>query len=175
MQFSIKSALSLLTIFSASALADHGHGYLQNISLYVESNNTEINGNGLVSKHSGAGVDNIYLATEAEQLIYDNSKNLVYRDYAGQYKEYLDGDSDGFIKLTVSDDLFATFLFGDSIDGGKEYMSWGSAQTGFYACKNVNEAYNYSASQYELMYYPYEDKIDNDSCVAVKVYREFNN
>ncbi|GME71117.1 unnamed protein product [Ambrosiozyma monospora] len=168
MQFSIKSSLSLFTILSASV-----HGYLQNISLYVDSDNTEINGNGLYTKHSGAGTDFFYLGTGADSLVFDSETKHVYRAYGPQYEQYFAADNSGFVLMTVDDAIDVHFT---QINGGKQYMSLGNStqdQGTFYACKNVNDPGHYSTSSYELMYYTGEN-VENDSCVSIKVYREVN-
>ncbi|GME67492.1 unnamed protein product [Ambrosiozyma monospora] len=169
MQFSIRSALSLFTILSASVLADSS---LENIALYVESDNTEINGNGLSTLHSGAGIDYFFLGTSAESLIFDSSKAQIYKTFAGQYEQYFDAATSNYVQMTVSEAHIADIQF-TKVDGGKQYLNLNSSPDGFYACKNVNDPYNYSASSYELMYYA-DGSVDNDSCVAVKVYAEAN-
>ncbi|GME71185.1 unnamed protein product [Ambrosiozyma monospora] len=170
MQFSVRSALSLFAILSASVMADDSN--LENIGLYVESDNTEIDGNGLSSKHSGAGIDYFFLGTGSETLIFDSSKAQIYKNFAGQYEQYFDVATSNYVQMTVSDANIASVQF-TQVDGGKQYLTLGSSQDGFYACKNVNDPYNYSASSYELMYYA-DGNVNNDSCVAVKVYREVN-
>ncbi|GME86755.1 unnamed protein product [Ambrosiozyma monospora] len=122
----------------------------ESIKLYVNSkaDAPQIFGAGISSKHSGAGINYLFLGRGAETLQYDGFEITSTNSGTKQWLN-LDGP---FVQLTVASTGGQRLTWKD-VDG-KKYLSVNGRSDGFFACKNTGDPYNYSANEYELMYYP---------------------
>ncbi|KAK6453768.1 uncharacterized protein RJT20DRAFT_131193 [Scheffersomyces xylosifermentans] len=133
--------LSALALLSSQALAA-----LQNVTLWVESDNSTINGNGLSSLHEGAGINYVFLGQNAQTLIHDDVNNWLYFIPVEPLRQYFAVENN-IAQVTVAfTDNTVTFENG--------YLSYGGSTEGFYALLNINDPYNYSKTQKALVHYP---------------------
>ncbi|GMG39612.1 unnamed protein product [Ambrosiozyma monospora] len=136
-------------------------------SLFVNSSNPALSGSGIYGKHSGEGVDYLYLGDKnfnSSQLLMRDGTQL-YTNRTGNAK-YFNVD-DPYAKLTVAgpNSKKIGFVYYDD----KHCLTVGGDISGFFACKNTSDPYNYSVHEFELMYYPTGG--ENDNCIPVNVYK----
>ncbi|GME85057.1 unnamed protein product [Ambrosiozyma monospora] len=148
MKFATLSAVSLALV--SKALAD------ETVELFIKSDNSDVSGKGISAIHEGAGINYFFAGNGAQDLSYDGS-SLTSNEIG--YPQWF--TPDGFVQMSVSGEV--TGITFDS-DGTLEYN--GSAD-GFQACKNVNDPYNYSKSQYAIMY-----KSSSGDCVDIKLIKK---
>lgn len=132
---------TLLTLAASSAVASADSVYL-----VAKSNSTEVNGNGVGFAHEGAGINYGFLGTgKGSTLSYSAADKQLTLDTGVEQFFRVSG---GFVAASVEGpDAAITF---DSND----YLLVNGSSSYFYACKNTNDPYKYSASSYEVMYYP---------------------
>ncbi|GME97684.1 unnamed protein product [Ambrosiozyma monospora] len=162
MQFAIIFALTVLSTISPSLAR-----FVLPASLFVNSSNLAVSGSGIYGKHSGAGIDYLYLGDKSynsSQLLMTDGTQL-YTNRTG-YAKYFNVD-DHYAKLTVSGPNSKNIEF-DYYDD-KHYLTVGGEMGGFFACKNTSDPYNYSLSEFELMYYPTGG--EGSACIPVNVYK----
>ncbi|OWB57975.1 hypothetical protein B5S28_g3961 [[Candida] boidinii] len=156
MKFSTISIAALSAqVMSGALAADSFNG--EEITLTVSSESDEINGKGLTSIHEGAGINYVFLADGNTELYYDADKKVVYQPFLESSYQFLAAIGSYFALTVTSSGNEFTFD-----DEGVLYLNGSSS--GFYACKDTKDPYNYSQKTYELMYYP-EDA--PESCLAL--------
>lgn len=129
----------------------------ENVNLVVKSDHSDINGNTLGFPHEGAGLNYAFLGTSsASQLLEYDESSKTFTEPGSTIPQSL-GLSGNFIALTVAEPS-AEFTF----DGNTLQLN--GTSDSFYACKNVNDPYNYSQSSYALMYF--KDSAPED-CLAL--------
>lgn len=144
---------TLLATATAAAAAN-----AQTVNLVVKSGSKEIDGNTIGFKHEGAGMDYAFLGTSAQSQLLDydaTSKSLTYN---AQYPYSFNVDK--YVSLTVGgSNSEITF-------NSENTLLVNGTSSGFYACKNTNDPYQYSKYSYELMYYKTEAPLD---CIALNL------
>lgn len=124
----------------------------------VESDNKEINGNGLSSLHEGAGLNYFFLGKDSEELNYDSASQQLYFDVNDQIR---------YAFSVVSNFATIGVLESYKVDFKDEYLKVNGTTEGFYACKNVNDPYRYSEGRYALM--NFLDQKAPEECILLKI------
>lgn len=133
----------------------------EDVTLFIKSDNSEVNGNSISFYHEGAGISYGFLGTSAESitLSYDESTGSLLDTNSGFTFPIPFGVSNNFVQVSVLEPG-ATFSF-----DGNTLLANGTGDV-FYACKNVNDPYRYSEKSYALMYYPSDAPTD---CIPVNI------
>ncbi|KAG7817052.1 hypothetical protein KL909_005301 [Ogataea angusta] len=155
MRFS--STLALATTV-ASVLA-------QEVTLYIDSWDTNFHGNGLEAKHEGAALDYLFLIDEADPSYTWN--------YNANTKKLTAKQGDYEFPITLGD---APYVAWGATPGYENYtfasdgaLLVNGSQENFYACKDTNDPYGYSSASYELMYYKNPNDVPHNRCYMVTV------
>lgn len=101
----------------------------------TDSTNESLNGLGLSSIHEGAGINYFLLGSGAEDLEYVDGK---LQAQVGNYPYFFNYDSN-IVQLSVVDSPTVTITDG-KLDLGQQV----------YACKNINDPYNYSQRSFAV-------------------------
>lgn len=114
--------------------------------LVVKSDNTEINDNTLGFPHEGAGINYAFLGTSAESqpLDYDADTKSLSSNLGSLVQRF--SVEEGPVELTVVGSNDQITFNDDNV------LLVNGTSDNFYACKNIGDPYNYSASSYALMY-----------------------
>lgn len=102
----------------------------------TDSTNDSLNGMGLSSIHEGAGINYFLLGTNAEDLEYVDGK---LQAQLGNFPYFFNADQN-IVQLSVVASPTVKITDG-KIDLGSQV----------YACKNINDPYNYSKSSYAVV------------------------
>ncbi|KAK9342431.1 hypothetical protein V1522DRAFT_327800, partial [Lipomyces starkeyi] len=137
------SALAIIATFASSALAA-----TKSVYLTVKSDNPTIDGQGLSSIHEGAAINYVFLGSGgSEELVYESSNSTIYNPYIFPgYPFYL--QIWGNIVVVAVGETITQFKIDSS-----NYLTVNGSESGFYAVMNTNDPYNYSAYEYEALYY----------------------
>ncbi|KAK6892163.1 Cell wall protein RHD3 [Candida tropicalis] len=145
--------LSILPLASV-ALAS-----ISNITLYVKSDNTEVNNLGVSSIHEGAAINYLFLGTNGQELQYDSdAKNI--------YLMLQTASMDVPINFTVSGGIYQLSPGGSTpveISDDGELKFDGDV----YAAKNINDPYSYSERSFFLIDH------ETDGSIPIKLYAKF--
>ncbi|VEU24196.1 DEKNAAC105327 [Brettanomyces naardenensis] len=130
------------------------------VELWVRSDDAEIDGKGLSALHEGAGISYYFLGDNATSFSYDPPTGAITQPINnGVYMTF--GAMGSYVAISVVPPFFdATF----DADGTLEANG---TSAGFFACKNTGDEYQYSVSQWEVMYYPENDA--PQGCVALTI------
>ncbi|KAG7696421.1 hypothetical protein KL930_005377 [Ogataea haglerorum] len=153
MRFS--STLALATTV-ASVLA-------QDVSLYVDSPDTELDGNGLQPLHEGAALNYLFLSNDSSYTWNYNADTKQLTAKLAQYDLPVSLKTAPYVSWGAATG-YESFTFAS--DGT---LQVNGSSDGFYACKNTNDPYGYSENGYELMYYTNEGDVPSDSCTAISL------
>lgn len=130
----MKFSLALLSTIATVLAAEY--------DLTLSSEDAELNNKGLVGWHEGAGINYLTVGGSPFHTSYDEEKKIFNSDAMGNIKTTLSVNEGNFLQ--------------DSVTGPGEFditddhvVYKGSDK--FYACKNVNDIYNYSAKTYLIM------------------------
>ncbi|KAK6463431.1 hypothetical protein DFJ63DRAFT_334966 [Scheffersomyces coipomensis] len=148
----ISSTISSLALLASSALAD-----LQNVSLFVTSDDTSINGSGISAPHEGAGINYLFVGNDGGYFGTANTTPLIYNTtYQGlfwqsqpNFNQYF-GVSPagpagyGIVQLSVA-------VSGTGVTFENGYLAYDGSTEGFYALYNISDPYNYSKSQLAIV------------------------
>lgn len=155
------AAASLLTVANAApapAPTTSSDGELYLVELITIAKDVELRGKYLSAKHEGAGINYIFLASESSQsYLYNTSKKKLVQN-VGRF-EYDFNIQDTIPQFSV--------LGSDNVDLADGYLNFNGSIDGFAACKNINDPYHYSESEYALTYYGDDDIPDN--CKAIQL------
>lgn len=123
------------------------------LTLVTESSNAEVSGKGISSIHEGAGINYFLVGTTA------NGEDLTYAD------NQLSSQAGSLTyRVSKSGDFLANSVLEPStVDISSGYAKI-DGQTDFFACKNVNDPYNYSQDSYAVV-----TSKQNDECVDIKL------
>lgn len=141
MKFSIAS-LSLLAVSFAA-------------EFYAESSNGEVNGQGLSSRHEGAGINYFFLGKDADELTYHEENSTFYMDVDSRYP---------FLLSLHHDVLMVGVLGPDAFDISSGYLAINGTADNFFACKNINDPYHYSKYSYAVTFGG-----DTGDCTPMKI------
>lgn len=127
------------------------------VNLIVNSENAEIDGNTLGFSHEGAGINYAFLGTaETSQLLEYDEAAKTFTQPGSTIPQTL-GLTGNFVSLSVVSSSAEFTCDGDT-------LQLNGTSNNFYACKNVSDPYNYSQSQYALMYFA--DSVP-ENCLAL--------
>ncbi|TID15764.1 hypothetical protein CANINC_004293 [Pichia inconspicua] len=140
------------TALLLAASATFATASTEDVILTVKSDNQEVNGNNLSFLHEGAGINYAFLGTGSnpEPLEYDSEAKTLTQDIeiaGGQHIPLVFGEYNSYVAVSVSNSLWEITFDKD------DTLAVNGTTSGFYACKNTNDPYNYSKMSYELMYY----------------------
>lgn len=154
MKFSTICVAALAALTQASPVKNT----IKDVKLTVESDNKEINGKGLSSLHEGAGLNYFFLGEGSQDLKYDSSSQKLYFDISDE--------------ITYSFSVYSDFaiigvLEPYKVEFNDNYLKVNGTTEGFFACKNVNDPYQYSKDSYALM--NFLGKEAPEGCILLKV------
>ncbi|VEU24281.1 DEKNAAC105653 [Brettanomyces naardenensis] len=141
MQF--KKTFAILAVTAAVSAED--------VNLWVKSDNSEVNGKGLSSLHEGAGINYFFLGDGTISMTYDATTGLVSESIGSGIVTSFGAVGDHFAASSVT-----TPYFDVTFEDDGTLQANGSSDV-FYACQNTGDPYQYSTSQWEVMYYPAKD------------------
>ena len=123
-----------------------------NVRLYVESNDTRINGSSLVGLHEGAGFNFLFLGNQTwgeagDMYKHDIQHNLVYKENNGGEKYFLSPwtplEGETVLQERVSEENSSTKSLVTVRDGG--YLLLNGSDDKFHTAKNLSyDPYGYS-------------------------------
>lgn len=157
--------MKISTTLSIAALLASAQAAVSSVKLFVESDNTEINGNGLSGRHEGAGISVVFLGgsgSDSDKLTYDSEEESLY--------------------FTVNDNIRYSFSIYENaaIEGvlpaykvsfDEDYLKVNGTADGFFACKNIAfDPYSYSKSSYALTNYVGSDAPKD--CIPLKIKKQ---
>ncbi|KAK6463429.1 hypothetical protein DFJ63DRAFT_118704 [Scheffersomyces coipomensis] len=142
----VSTTISSLALLVSSALAD-----LQNVSLFVSSDDTSINGSGLGAPHEGAGINYLFIGSNGGNFGTANTIALVYNTTSqGLYWQLEPGIIEYFgVSGAVAQLSVAVSGTGVTFENG--YLAYDGSTEGFYALYNISDPYNYSKSQLAIV------------------------
>lgn len=157
MQFSYLTAVAS-TLVAASAL-----------QLKAVSSSSNVNDAGVSSIHEGAALNWVELGNpnnpnQGESYEYDASEGTLTNDLGGVLSNTQLGFSNagkGSVLVFGAYDTTGKFTF-DS----EKYLEVNGSADHFYACKNINDPYNYSEQSYFVLYSTSEL---TDDCESIKL------
>ncbi|KAK9478781.1 hypothetical protein V1514DRAFT_330363 [Lipomyces japonicus] len=132
------------------------------VKLTAKSDSSEVNGKGLYYIHEGAAINYVFLGDGAADLVYYSENGTFYAPDS-QYPFAL-----GIVGSIVQVGVAGTTEF--TISSGKLAVNGSTA--GFYAAKNTNDPYDYSASAYEVLYYSDKSAAPSDAIAITVVVSE---
>ncbi|KAK6463428.1 hypothetical protein DFJ63DRAFT_118654 [Scheffersomyces coipomensis] len=147
----VLTTISSLALISSSALAD-----LQNVSLFVSSDDTSISGSGLGAPHEGAGINYLFIGNDGGNfgtatttpLVYNTTSQGLYWQLEPGFNEYF-GVADAGHGYDVAQLTVAVSGTGVTFENG--YLAYDGSTEGFYALYNISDPYNYSKSQLAIV------------------------
>lgn len=145
------SAVASIALLSATALGS-------TVQLSIESDNQDVNNNGLSSIHEGAGINYFLLGNSSQTIDYNESTGILSFASSPEVVQSF-GVTSNIVQLSVASSP-SPVKFTDNL------LSFNGSTSNFYACKNINDPYNYSKNSYALTYYTSDAP---DGCIAVKV------
>lgn len=116
------------------------------VRLVAHSDNDEINGMGISSIHEGAGINYMFLASQGQELQYDDGARVLFIQPTPELRQYFAIDG-GIVQMTVAAQPLAV-SFGD--DGAAIF----DGDATIYAQKNINDPYRYSETSFFLVSHP---------------------
>ncbi|GMM32564.1 hypothetical protein DAMA08_053090 [Martiniozyma asiatica (nom. inval.)] len=149
--FTSAAAIALISLAKVNA---------EEVHLYTKSDNDEVDGFSLGWIHEGAAVEYVFLGSkggDTEALNFED--NALEYDWLPGYPQYV--SFGGNYVQVASFGPANVFTFDDD-----NLLQVNGTSKNFYACKNTNDPYSYSASSYELMYYESDAPSD---CISVEV------
>lgn len=160
MKFStiLTTASSLLIANAAptpAPIADYG-----SIIVAVESAHKEIDQFGLYSKHEGAGINGVFLSKEGADLSYNFVNQTVYQEF-DEYDYAFSVAENNFVQASIA-------LEADKIELIEGYLGQNGNTQGWAACKNINDAYQYSKNEYALMKYENDFSVPEE-CLSLRL------
>ncbi|KAK6463430.1 hypothetical protein DFJ63DRAFT_334965 [Scheffersomyces coipomensis] len=134
-----------LSLLASSALAA-----LQEVSLFVTSDNPSINGSGVRAPHEGAGINYLFDASDGSKFVNANTIPLVYNTtYQGLFwksqpdlSQYFGVSADGSAGYGIAQLSIAVSGTGVTFKNG--FLAYEGSTKGFYALGNISDPYNYS-------------------------------
>lgn len=117
---------------------------LTNVTLWAQSDDQSINGNGLSSIHEGAAINYFFLGSAAQTLVYDDENNWIYFQPIPDLKQYF-SVYQTIVQMTVATEAGTTV----TIDDAGVLSFEGSSD--FYAQKNINDPYSYSKTSFAVL------------------------
>lgn len=140
------------TALLLAASATFATAATENVVLTVKSDNQEVNGNTLSFLHSGAGFNYVFLGTggESDPLQYDTDAKTLTQPITvngGESIPLTFGEYEHYVAVSVANSDWEITFENDNT------LAVNGSTSGFFACKDTNDPYNYSKMSYELMWY----------------------
>ena len=137
-------SLAILSSIAVAAVSE--------VEFVADSSETSVNGLGLSSIHEGAGINYFLLGSGSQTLMWDDATGAASAKF-GEITQNV-CISNSIVQLSVFEPSKVTVADGVvSIDGNDS----------FFACKNINDPYNYSEKSYAVL-----DK-NGDGCFPMKI------
>lgn len=143
----------------SSVLATNQANNIFNVRLYVESNDTKINGSSLVGLHEGAGFNFLFLGNQTwgeagDMYKHDTQHSLVYKEDNGGNKYFLSSwtpqEGETVIQERVSEENSSTNSLVTVRNGG--YLLLNGSDDKFHTAKNLPyDPYGHSTDRYQLV------------------------
>ncbi|KAK6463426.1 hypothetical protein DFJ63DRAFT_318525, partial [Scheffersomyces coipomensis] len=137
------------TISSLALLASTTLAALQNVSLFVASDDKTLNGSGVSAPHEGAGIGYLFIGTDGGYFATANTVPLVYDTVAESlYWWSTPQIKQGFSTFTNTQngisvvELIVGDYSGVTFENG--YLAYEGSTAGFYALGNISDPYDYS-------------------------------
>lgn len=127
-------------------------------NLITESDNDALNNQEISGLHEGAGINYAFLSGLASNFAYNTTDKTLYQT----------GDIYPF-PFSISSQ--GAVVFGEDsqpVEFDHDVLKYNGSSNGFYACKNTGDIYDYSASQYAVVYFANEKPTFTD-CSAIKI------
>lgn len=127
-------------------------------SLITESDNAALDNQKISGLHEGAGINYAFLSGLASDFAYNTTDKILTQ--TGSVYPY---------PFSISSQ--GTVVFGEDgepVEFDHDVLKYNGSSNGFYACKNTGDIYDYSASQYAVVYFANEKPTFTD-CVAIKI------
>lgn len=148
----MKSTTFALPILSLLAAA-------QAFSLFTESDTADVNNKGLTSYHEGAGINYAFLGADSIDFEYDATAKSLSQKVGGYSYNF---------SVTETHAVQFSVIEGAEVSFDGEYLSYKGSTSGFYACKDIVEPYEYSKSTFAVTYFGSETPSYTD-CAAIKI------
>ncbi|KAK9427356.1 hypothetical protein V1505DRAFT_380437 [Lipomyces doorenjongii] len=136
-------AIVMLVTFIARALATPADVYLK-----VKSQNSTIDGMGLISMREGDALNYVFLAAGSQLLVYESANSTIYDPMfypTGPYPFYLELFGSNLV-VSIGEN---PTRFRINSNG---YLTYNGSVTVFYAAKNTSDPYDYSLHAYQALY-----------------------
>lgn len=148
MQFStLFAAASVLAGFVSAAPVSNF------VKFTIESENKDLDGKGLYSRHEGAAINYVFVGDEAQTLNLNTSNGAIYLSTGnseGQsFPQFLSVLEYGFpgLQVSASGAPVTTWTFEDG------YLK-GNGSDAFFIAKDTKDPYNYSKDIYQIGLFP---------------------
>ncbi|EMG46994.1 PGA30 Cell wall protein PGA30 [Candida maltosa Xu316] len=139
-------------------------GALQNLFLYVKSNNHSINNWYLYTNKEGNGINYFYLAEhKASKLTYDNKKDYIYQQ-VNPHTKYDFLIRNNILQLSIFNPYKVT------IKSNGELQFNGAND--LYAVKNINDPTKFSNNNYAIVYYKNKKNVPKGA-IPVDIYAKY--
>ncbi|KAK6203050.1 uncharacterized protein RJT21DRAFT_119182 [Scheffersomyces amazonensis] len=142
------TAITSLALLASKAVAE-----LQNVSLYVVSDDQSINGSGISAPHEGAGINYVFVGTDGGYLgttptipfVYNTTSGTLFwevqpafNQFFGVYENiYSENQDFGVVQVSV-------IVNGTGVTFENGFLALDGSTGGFYALGNISDPYNYS-------------------------------
>lgn len=150
-----------MKFLSILPLASVALATISNITVYVKSDNSEVNNLGVSSIHEGAAINYLLLGSSGQELLYNSDEKTIYQNLQTTTIEVP-------LNFTVSGGIYQVSVAGSPIsveiadDGKLEFDGE------VYAAKNISDPYNYSERSYFLIDH------EADGSIPVTLYAKFS-
>lgn len=148
MQFStLFAAASVLAGFVSAAPVSNF------VKFTIESENKDLDGKGLYSRHEGAAINYVFLADQAQTLNLNTTSGAIYLSAGnsdGQsFPQFLSVLENGFpgLQVSASGAPVTTWTFENG------YLK-GNGSDAFFIAKDTKDPYNYSKDNYQIGLFP---------------------
>lgn len=146
----MKFTLAILSTLATVLAADY--------DLYLSSDNSDLNNQGLGGMHEGAGINYIAVRGSPLRVSWDRYNRTFTSHNQGDLTTTLSVNEGNFLQDSVTEPgAFDLINYNVIYDGSDT----------FYACKNVNDPYNYSKETYLIL-----SSNSVGDCEAVKIVAE---
>ncbi|EMG48331.1 putative cell wall protein, putative [Candida maltosa Xu316] len=139
--------MKFLTIASVLTLSSSALAAIREYQLFAQSDNEEVNGQGLSSIHEGAGINYVFLGSAAQTVNYDTDSQNIFADLeiaGGQTARQSLVLEGGVLQLSVAGEPLAVQI---ADDGAVTFPG----SDGLAAAKNINDPYRYSENSFAVI------------------------
>lgn len=135
---------------------------LQNVYLYVKSNDKDVNGDWLYSVKEDKGINYFFLGSQkkAKKLIYDDENKYIYEQVDSHTKWYYLIDKN-ILQLSKGEPYKVKIKKNGELDFNGDDNLW--------AVKNIKDPANHSKKNYAIVYYKNKNDVPKGA-KKVKVY-----